>query len=237
MSNTNEKIFLILDQIASYDKAVSIRRLSEDLNMPLSSLYRYITLLKDWRQIEENLYTKEIYIGSMSLALARSHEKAKLEDREYEIALERLSVVTGETCMFMVPAGYHALCTVCKESKETLRCTFEVGQRQPLIKGASSKVLLANLPKERQEKVAKYYELDTYDPHWKRSIKKTKYDGFSISKAEYNAGVIGISVPIIRKKTLVGAITVMAPNERARTGFERVIQDLLNEASILNGSR
>ncbi|MDB1125196.1 IclR family transcriptional regulator [Vibrio algarum] len=237
MSNTNDKVFIILSQVATYGKPVSVKRLSKDLNMPLSSLYRYITLLKDWLLLEENLSTREIYIGSMSLTLASNHERAKLENSEYQKALERLSNVTGETCMFMVPAGYHALCTLCRESSEALRCSFEVGQTQPLIKGASSKVLLANLPKERQKKVAKYYGLNFHDLQWQQSLSKTRRDGFSISTSDYYAGVVGVSVPIIRKKHLCGAITIMAPSERAKKGFERVIQDLMNEASILCGSR
>ncbi|WP_375749979.1 IclR family transcriptional regulator [Vibrio sp. HN007] len=235
MSNTNDKAFLILTQISTYGFPVSIKVLGHDLRMPLSSLYRYISLLKDWNYIEENPITKEIFIGSTSLLLTKSYEKTKGESKEIEATLERLRDITGETSVYMVPAGYHALCVESRESHNALRCSFEIGQTQPLVKGATSKIILANLPSGRQRKVAQFYGVDIDSPKWVSEISKIKKDGFCISYSEYNEGVVGISVPVKHKKTVVGALSIMSPQRRTDGMTQLVLQNLLNEASILSG--
>lgn len=235
MSNTNDKAFLILTQISTYAKPISVKAVSHDLNMPLSSLYRYISLLKEWNYVEENPLTKEIHIGSTSLLLNKSYQQSKGENREAEVVLERLRAVTGETSVYMVPAGYHALCIASRESQEALRCAFEVGRTQPLVKGATSKVILAHLPAERQHKIAEFYGVDINGQEWLTDLARIHRDGYCISHSEYNEGVVGISVPVLQRRSLLGALTVMAPKARAEGLAHRALQHLFNEASILQG--
>ena len=126
-------------------------------------------------------------------------------------------------------------CIDSRESHKALRCSFEIGQTQPLVKGATSKVILANLPSERQRKVAQFYGVDIDNPDWATELSKIKRDGYCISHSEYNEGVVGISVPITRRKNLVGALSVMSPDRRIDDITQIVLQSLLNEASILCG--
>ncbi len=231
MSNKNDKALHILTQIATYTGSISIKELSADLKMPLSSVYRYIALLKEWNLVEEEPYSKKVYIGSTSLLLSQNYQRNCDIDAEIDSVLKRLTDATGETTAFMVPSGYHAMCIATHESNEALRCSFEIGQTQPLCRGASSKVILTYMSEEWQKKIADFYGFDITGNTWRDGLKKIREERYAVSSSEINNGVIGISAPVIRRNQLVGALTIMAPGERAHSLQQRLI-DSVKEAAI-----
>ncbi|TXZ85068.1 helix-turn-helix domain-containing protein, partial [Vibrio cholerae] len=57
-NQVNEKSLQLLMQVAVNPEPVSAKGLSEQLQVPLSSLYRHLKLLKEWNLIEESPHDK-----------------------------------------------------------------------------------------------------------------------------------------------------------------------------------
>ena len=71
-NQVNEKALQLLMQVAVSQFPVSAKTLSEQLNVPLSSLYRHLKLLKEWNLIEESVHDKTFVVGPAALLLMLS---------------------------------------------------------------------------------------------------------------------------------------------------------------------
>lgn len=94
-NQVNEKALQLLMQVAVSQFPVSAKTLSEQLNVPLSSLYRHLKLLKEWNLIEESVHDKTFVVGPAALLLMHSYETAQHGLDMVETILARLVQQTG----------------------------------------------------------------------------------------------------------------------------------------------
>ncbi|SJL84389.1 IclR family transcriptional regulator [Vibrio palustris] len=232
-SPVNEKALQLLMQVAVNDEPVPAKVLSEQLHVPLSSLYRHIKLLKEWNLIEEGAHDKSLIIGPAALLLMRSYCTSEHNLEDVDSVLTRLQKQTGEMAAYMVPVGYRALCVSQKESMQALRCSYVQGQSQPLLRGASSKVMLAFLPEQRCQKILRYFGEETQLEHWKTELEHIRQQGYSLSTSEIDPGVSSISAPVMKGSKLVGAMSVMVPAHRLEANKQRIILHVLQASRAL----
>lgn len=228
----NEKAFQLLMQVAIHPQPLTAKELAEQTNQPLSSLYRYLKILKEWSLIEETPHEKRLAIGPAALMLMRSYQTTT-HTNDLDAVLARLQKQTGELAAYMVPVGYQALCVSMKESMQALRCSFVQGQSQPLLRGASSKVMLAYMPSERSEKILRYFEQGPQLEQWNESFEQIRLQGYAMSHSEIDLGVASISAPVLKGSKLIGAISVMAPLERVSANKQKIILHLLQASRAL----
>ncbi|MCW8335577.1 IclR family transcriptional regulator [Vibrio sp. SCSIO 43135] len=236
-NQVNEKILQLLMQVAVNDEPVTAKVLSEQLSVPLSSLYRHLKLLKEWNLIEESPYDKTLIIGPAALLLMRSYETSSHNLDSVDAVLSRLQKQTGEMAAYMVPVGYRALCVSRKESMQALRCSYVQGQSQPLLRGASSKVMLAYMPTARCEKILRHFGESHRMEEWQRELENIRQQGYAVSTSEIDTGVSGISAPVMKGSKLIGAISVMAPAHRVEIAKQRIILHVLQAARALPPER
>ncbi|MGO1297751.1 MAG: IclR family transcriptional regulator [Vibrio sp.] len=232
-SLVNEKALQLLMQVAVNDDPVPAKVLSEQLDVPLSSLYRHLKLLKEWNLIEESAHDKSLIIGPAALLLMRSYRTSQHNLEEVDAVLSRLQKQTGEMAAYMVPVGYRALCVSQKESMQALRCSFVQGQSQPLLRGASSKVMLAFLPEVRCEKILRYFGEEDRLAQWRQELEQIRQQGYAFSTSEIDPGVSGISAPVMKGSKLVGAMSVMVPAHRLEANKPRIILHVLQASRAL----
>ncbi|GAA5647816.1 MULTISPECIES: IclR family transcriptional regulator [Vibrio] len=233
----NEKLLQLLMQVAVNDEPVQAKTLSEQLNVPLSSLYRHLKLLKEWSLIEESPHDKTLIIGPAALLLMRSYETSPHNLDAVEAVLCRLQKQTGEMAAYMVPVGYRALCVSRKESMQALRCSYVQGQSQPLLRGASSKVMLAFMPASRCEKILRHFGEAHRLHEWQGELEQIRKQGYAVSTSEIDPGVSGISAPVMKGSKLVGAVSVMAPAHRVQRDKQRIILHVLQASRALPPER
>ncbi|CSI31966.1 IclR family transcriptional regulator [Vibrio cholerae] len=167
----------------------------------------------------------------------RSYETSQHNLDAVEAVLSRLQKQTGEMAAYMVPVGYRALCVSQRESMQALRCSFVQGQSQPLLRGASSKVMLAYMPAARCEKILRYFGEDPTLDKWQSEFEKIRRHGYAVSTSEIDPGVSGISAPVMKGSKLIGAISVMAPAHRVESNKQRIILHVLQAARALPPER
>nr|WP_318472510.1 IclR family transcriptional regulator [Photobacterium leiognathi] len=233
--SANEKLLQVLIHIAASPFPLQAQQLSSEMNMPISSLYRYLALLRDWNLIEENHSQNTYSAGPAALQLQRNfHMHSPLPDGVRPI-LKRLQQQTGEMSAYMVPVGFNALCVDSIDSPYALRCSYEKGQSQPLIRGASAKVILAYLPLSRQMRILNHYEITEKEQvdAWLTELDLIKQDGFAISTSEIDQGVSGVSAPVFMGNKVAGAVSVMAPAERINSRKNKIVMCVLQAARAL----
>lgn len=233
----NEKILQLLMQVAVNDEPVTAKILSHQLGTPLSSLYRHLKMLKEWNLIEESTHDKTLIIGPAALMLMRSYQSSQSELESVSAVLRRLQKQTGEMAAYMVPVGYRALCVSRKESLQALRCSYVEGQSQPLLHGASSKVMLAYMPSARCEKILRYFGQESQWDAWQTKLDAIRTQGYAVSTSEIDPGVSGISAPVLKGSKLVGAVSVMAPAHRVEMNEQKIVLHVLQAARALPPER
>ena len=233
----NEKVLQLLMQVAVNDEPVTAKQLSDQVGTPISSLYRHIKLLKEWNLIEDSPSDKTLIIGPAALMLMRSYKNSQHDLDAVDLVLNRLQKQTGEMSAYMVPVGYRALCVSRKESMQALRCSYVQGQSQPLLRGASSRVMLAYMPAQRCEKILRYFGEQDKIVQWQQKLEQIRNQGYAVSTSEIDPGVSGISAPVMKGSKLVGAVSVMAPAHRVETNQQKIILHVLQAARALPPER
>lgn len=233
----NEKVLQLLMQVAVNDEPVTAKQLSDQVGTPISSLYRHIKLLKEWNLIEESPSDKTLIIGPAALMLMRSYKNSQHDLDAVDLVLNRLQKQTGEMSAYMVPVGYRALCVSRRESMQALRCSYVQGQSQPLLRGASSRVMLAYMPAQRCEKILRYFGEQDKIVQWQQKLEQIRNQGYAVSTSEIDPGVSGISAPVMKGSKLVGAVSVMAPAHRVETNQQKIILHVLQAARALPPER
>jgi DNA-binding IclR family transcriptional regulator len=127
----------------------------------------------------------------------------------------------------MVPSNGQAICIELVDSPQPLRCCYQKGLAQPLLVGASARVLLAHMdeahslgpvaqPGRRRARSA---------PTTSAVLSRSALQGYAVSVSEIDDGIWGVSAPLIdSRKRLQGAISLMAPAFRAQHRSERLIR-------------
>lgn len=224
-------------QVAVSASPVTAKVLSEQLGVPLSSLYRHLKLLKEWNLIEESPNDKTLIVGPAALMLMHSYQCSQHNLEAIDSILSRLQKQTGEMAAYLVPVGYRALCVSLKESQQALRCSYVIGQSQPLLAGASSKVMLAYLPENRCNKILRYFGEASRIDQWSYELEQIRNQGFAVSTSEIDSGVTGISAPVLKGSKLIGAVSIMAPAHRVAAHKDRFILHALQAARALPPER
>lgn len=221
--------------IASADEPITAQCLSEQTGMPTSSMYRYLVILKNWNLIEESPRQSCYSIGPAALQLLRNFQQFSPLSGGVHQVLKRVQQQTGEMAAYLVPVGFRALCMARIDSPHALRCAYEEGQSQPLIRGASAKVILAHLPEQRI--LSTLYHFGITEPEetqkWQQELAEIKQQGYAISTSEYDLGVSGVSAPVFSGNKIVGAVSVMAPEDRVLKRKNQIIYAVLQAARVL----
>lgn len=104
------------------------------------------------------------------------------------------------------------------EAERTLRCSFEIGKSNTLLRGASGKTFLAFCAEEYRNTILHMpnIPLDTdSSQHLQQELAQIRQQGFACSTGEIDEGVFGVSAPIFYRGELLAVLTIMAPAFRA----------------------
>ncbi|PSV49697.1 IclR family transcriptional regulator [Photobacterium indicum] len=231
----NQRLLQILLTISSSPAPLSAQMISEQTDTPVSSVYRYIATLREWNFIEEQPSGKRYTVGPAALQLMRNFHTFSPLSEGVRPVLKRLQDQTGEMSAYMVPVGFNALCVEMVDSPYALRCSYQQGQSQPLILGASSKVILAQFNEKRLLSTLTHFGIA--DEHekakWFNELRCIKKEGYALSTSEFDLGVSSVSAPVFLNKKVVGAISVMAPTERINNKKNSIVFAVLQAARML----
>lgn len=219
--------------------------LSAVLEMPASSVYRYLRTLQEFGFLDRR--DGRYQLGPRLLIGTGSNVSSQLLIRVGEPILQTLVDETGETALILRRIGLSAVCLTQVSSSHPLRVEFDVGGMTPLYAGAMGRVLLAYAPAEILEEVvaAGLRPLTSHTPDealLRASLVEVRASGTATSEGEVVSGSVAVAVPIMGQDGIVGSLAVIGPAARCglawRTRTRRLVQaagETVNAALVESG--
>ena len=224
-SNRNATSDRTLDVLLAFDIGHPVRsatEVSQIVDMPRSTTYRYLQTLRSYGLIEEH-GDRGYRLGTRVLQLARV---ARSGLGLSEIALpvmRRVSERSGEAVLLTRRSGQSVVCIERVDaSPHRIRLTYERGHVLPVHAGASAKVLLAFAEPLEIEQVLETATLTRFtsrtvvDPkRLRKQLAEIRAAGHVVTDGEVDEGVRGIAAPIFdREGRVVAGLSIVGPGYR-----------------------
>ena len=240
-AESSRKVLSVLAYFEPARPAASIETLARSIRAPMSTAYRYVSLLREFGFLTEAAGGKYA-LGPRALGMARAAQAALSYTELARPRMEALAHDTGETVFLLRRVGDHAICVGRCDPVDPVRIFLEIGSAVPLHVGASPKMLLAHLPaRERDAYIARYIERD---PALRRNrarlrgeLEHMRAHGSGITIDEITPGVWACAAPVIEHGRVVAALSVAGPAFRIRKGrrtaFEAMVRSAARRVSAL----
>jgi DNA-binding IclR family transcriptional regulator len=208
--------------------------LSSILDMPSSTVYRYLRTLGEFGFVDR--HEGRYRLGPRLLIGAGSKVTSERLIRLADPILRMLAEETGETALIVRRVGLSALCLHQVEAKQPLRVALEPGAMAPLYAGAMSRVLLAFAPPGILEEVVAQglqpvTERTPAEAELRAGLADIVATGIALSEGEFVAGSVAMAVPIIRDDGIVAALAVAGPESRCGLAWRSRVRRLLPSAA------
>ncbi len=236
--STVDKVLDILQLFTEERSQISIEDIQHDLNLPQSTVYRYVRLLVE-RGFLDKVDAGNYRLGVRLIALSRI---ALHSDRDVRLialpGMKRIADHTSESVSLMRMANQHAVCIETIGGKYALRVTIEPGRTQLLHAGASSKVLLAYSPPTSWNTLLQFplrrftaTTITTLDD-LRQEAANIRERGYAVSDGEIDIGARAIAVPLLnRRDEIVATLSIEAPSSRMPDTIVAEYVALLKEES------
>jgi DNA-binding IclR family transcriptional regulator len=205
------------------------------LDMPLSTVYRYLRTLGEFGFVDRHDGTYRI---GPRLVIGTSASNVSSEEliRHADPILRMLVEEAGETALVGRRVGLAAMCLHQVESRNGMRVVFEPGGMSPLYAGALSRVLLAFAPDEVLDEVlAQGVEPVTPDTQSEADLRsglaEVRSTQLAVSEGELIPGSVTVAVPVFREDGIVGALAITGPEARCGLSWRQRVRRLLPDAA------
>jgi DNA-binding IclR family transcriptional regulator len=230
-----DTVFEIVEHLKSTGGR-TVTELSEDLDMPkstvqtyLNTLYRHNFVVKNDGRYEIGLRFLEYGIYGLRSVTIYPEVRSKVEE---------LADSTGELAACFVEEEGDAVYVYGVEGERSIRTDMSIGDRTDLHCTASGKAILAHLPDERVRELlagelAQRTENTLTDPDELRDeLERIRERGYAYSMQESVEGMRAVAAPILLDGTVVGSISLAGPANRfVGDRFETEIPDMVRGAA------
>jgi len=208
--------------------------LSALLEMPLSTVYRYLRTLGEFGFVDR--HGGQFRLGPKLLIGTGATVSSERLIRHADAALRMLAHDTGETAVVVRRIGLSCVCLHQIECDEALRVTLEPGTMSPLHAGAPGRVLLAFAPAEvlgevLAQDLTRITDVTPSEDELRASLGGIVMAGMATSEGELIAGSVSMAAPLFREDGIVGAIALLGPAFRCDDAWRARAARLLQEAA------
>ncbi|WP_209326290.1 IclR family transcriptional regulator [Brevibacterium renqingii] len=215
----------ILSSVAETGET-NAKQLAAELDLPLSTTYRYLKTLREFDLVEEfgGRYLPSSRLSSWSGGNATRSHLLEVGHR----FLRRLSARSGRTSVLAVREGRNAVCLRQFAPDEDADIAFRIYEVLPLDRGAGQRVLLAHAPSQIIAEVA----AESSHPEEKLlgSLRQIRSSGFAYSQSELRSGANALSCPVIVRGEVLCSLTLAGHSERFGNATATSLKPLLTEA-------
>ena len=211
----------LLEVLKGADHKISIAELSEQLELPPSTIHRILHTFCEKKYVIRDEYTHTYCLGPALISLGRAAaSNVRIQDAALPI-LKNLSYVTREDSYLVIQVGDKGLVLDKVDGPNHLKVVEEFGYELDLHCGAIRKVILAYQSPEYLD----YYTRQVLDrpeafPQTSRSgllaeLREIRETGLSVSHGEYVHDAIGIGAPVFGiNGSVTASVGIIAPYSR-----------------------
>lgn len=211
-----KKAFKILYAISDSSDGLGISDLSKKLKIGKSTVHGITTALEELGVLVRDPLYKRYTAGYSLLELCRAaFAKIDLKDVARK-PMEKLMAKVGETVFLGVLNGDHVTIVDTVESRNEMKITSPPGTRLPLLAGATGRVLLSQIEKEKSREMVQKKGLVRYttktvidQKQFLREIEKAKGQGYAADDEEYIPGVRAVAAPLVFPSSPPAALWVV----------------------------
>lgn len=157
--------------------------------------------------------------------------------------LLKLAQTTGDVAHLLVRYRQEAICIDFFQGENRLQVAGILGQTFPLYVGASPKILLAYIPREKQLGIINNLKMIQYTPntitdreHLLTRLDQIRTRGFEVDEEDYEIGTMGVGAPVFdHSGEIVAGVTVTTPsiryNNDRRAGLIELVCDAAAQVS------
>lgn len=215
-----EKMLGLLNVFTAERPIWSSEDLIQNLGAPASTCYRYLKVL------HTSGYLARVANGSYVLGprIMELDRVSRESDPVYIAGSpigQRLTHDTGHSSLLCILFSDTVMCVQQARGRDVPVGLFNRGQRRPLVAGASAKAILAHLPmhqlrilySKHAESIASVGLGDNWDA-FKASLKQIRQQGYSMTVADYNVGIISIAAPLFNAEgEVLGSLALVASSQ------------------------
>ncbi|MBN1314597.1 MAG: IclR family transcriptional regulator [Anaerolineales bacterium] len=231
---TVDRLVRVLDSFSSDKLTWSLADLSNHLDIPKSTLHRFLVSLEQHGILRRDPTDKSWRLGYRLVgwgSLAKSSTGLNDLARPF---MRQIAKATGETVALTVYADKEVLCIEKIEALHSVRLALDVGGRRLPHAGASAKILMAFLSRDEIQDIIENSGLPKLgdntitDPdELEAELEKIRTQGYAVSIEETDPGSWGVATPILdRNREIVAAIGVAGPIQRYS---DSLLQQYLSE--------
>lgn len=205
----------------------SAKRIASELELPLSTTYRYLKTLREFELVEEfdGQYVPSSRLSSWS---GGGTSRSRLLDVGNSF-LRELSVRTGRTSVLAVREGRNAVCLRQFAPAEDANIAFRAFEVLPLDRGAGQRVLLAHAPAQIITEVAAKSDFAKHS--LMLSLQQIRQSGFAFSQAELRFGATALSFPVVVRGEVLCSLTLAGHVDRFSNMTVASMKPILIEAA------
>ena len=219
-----DRAFDILESFLNGKRDLRITDISKNLRLHKSTVHRLLSTLEYRGYIHQDAETGKYQLGLKILELNHSLlEQMQLRENAHPI-MEKLVHQSCETVHLLILDNEETVYIDKVEYPHTIQLASYIGKHIPLHCTAAGKLLLANLPEEKIDKIIKKKKLIQYTKNTitssillKKELRKVKKQDYSIDNIEYEENVRCIAAPIrdcLGK--VIAALSISGPTMRIK---------------------
>ena len=219
---TIDRLVEILDYFAHEQRSLSLAELSTYLNVPKSTLHRFLTSLESHGVLRRDEGDKKWRLGYHLIVWGSlATESTTLREIARPFMCDLVSV-SGETAILTIYHDHEVIVIDMCETSHSVRLKMQTGTQRAPHAGASSKVLLAYLPGDEVMSIVEEKGLPKLctntitDAHaLMQELECIRARGYADSLEETDPGAWGVATPIFDwRGRVVGAIGLAGPTQR-----------------------
>lgn len=199
----------LLEAFSAKEGALGVTELARKLKLHKNNVFRLLATLETRGYVEQDKESERYRLGVKVYEIASvflHHLDLRRQSRPH---LEALSAKSGETAYLSVLDRTSAVYIDMAESEQAVRVAPRLGARVPALSSAAGQVLLALLPRERQEEaIAGQAEA----ARWLDRLARVASEGYAVDHEEGEPGVVAVAAPVRDlTKRVAGAVECDAP--------------------------
>lgn len=211
-----ERALNMLNCFSKERLSLSLTDIAREIGLPPSTASRILSTLESQGFLFRDEETQRYFLGPSIARLGNlcySHMDFRRISVPYMIELREL--FNESVGLYVANKGYR-VCIERIESTHPLKRILNIGDRLPLTRGASGRLLLAYQPQ------AIIDELLAQDPYTSAErLEEIRELGYSMSRSEREEGVVSVAAPIFDSRhKVVAALNISGP--AARIGEEHM---------------
>lgn len=232
-SQTVHNALDILETLGKAENYLSVEEISQQLDIPVSTVYRLLQTL-EMSGFIERYGRKKIGLGYNFLSLARNfYDKI---DKELSVIaqpyMEEVKEVSEETCILSIRSNLSSQCIKSVSSDYIIRFVAEHDRLLQLNIGASSRAILAFESEKLIKLVKETLKTDEEKKHLDESLQMIRNVGYSISSNEYDKSSVGIAVPVFNAHgKIYASLAIVGPDSRVTKDKWKKIISILQISS------